>query len=656
MTASPSQSDESTRPHFEEDYLLRTIGPIAEDAGMALTELVANAWDAGASLVDLTIPSAVGGTLIVEDDGHGMTADQFRERWMMLGYDRLKRQGVEVEFPALRKGWRRFAYGRSGMGRHGLLCFADRYSVETWRDGQSLRVDIATPESSTPLGIENEVRARRDAQGTQISVAVQRRLPDAGQVRSLLAATFLHDPRFIVRVNGESVAGADLSDSIERIELEIDGGPPVVVRVVDATRDGRGASHAGLSFWVNGRRVGTPSWMIGDESVVNASGRFARRYAVIVQAGEGWLPEVDRHWQQFRRSVAVDSLHLAVRDYVLSAFEQLGKTVADETSEAALMRHREIFGRLSRIRRAEIAAFTRALVKATPAASQDVLSAAVLAAIRIERARGGSGLLDRLAALDDADIGGLQELLSQWSVCDALAVLEEIDQRMAVIATIERLSADPGADELRVLHPLVTQARWLFGPEFESAEYASNVSLRTAAEKVFGNRLPMDAFPNHRLRPDLIVLADATCSVVAREGLEPGDVTASKIRNVLIVELKRGRSTIVSDDLDQAMRYVRGFLDSGALDGSPYYSAFVVGHSIGFKSGRESDIKDGGVLHGHVRAVTYGQLIRSAHQRLFRLKERIPARYEEMTGADLSDRVMRAGAPSRVALIEPDGI
>jgi hypothetical protein len=32
---------------FEEDFLLRTLGPIVRYAEVALTELVANAWDAG---------------------------------------------------------------------------------------------------------------------------------------------------------------------------------------------------------------------------------------------------------------------------------------------------------------------------------------------------------------------------------------------------------------------------------------------------------------------------------------------------------------------------------------------------------------------------------------------------------------------------------
>ena len=46
---------------FEEDFLLRTLGPIANSSDIALTELVANAWDAGASKVDILVPKEYSG-------------------------------------------------------------------------------------------------------------------------------------------------------------------------------------------------------------------------------------------------------------------------------------------------------------------------------------------------------------------------------------------------------------------------------------------------------------------------------------------------------------------------------------------------------------------------------------------------------------------
>lgn len=40
---------------FEEDYLIRTLGALVHNPEVALTELVANAWDAGATTVDISI-------------------------------------------------------------------------------------------------------------------------------------------------------------------------------------------------------------------------------------------------------------------------------------------------------------------------------------------------------------------------------------------------------------------------------------------------------------------------------------------------------------------------------------------------------------------------------------------------------------------------
>lgn len=64
---------------FEDDYLLRELGQVAHVPQVALTELVANAWDAGATEVDLILPAEICGTLTITDDGHGMTPAQFKK-------------------------------------------------------------------------------------------------------------------------------------------------------------------------------------------------------------------------------------------------------------------------------------------------------------------------------------------------------------------------------------------------------------------------------------------------------------------------------------------------------------------------------------------------------------------------------------------------
>lgn len=78
---------------FEENYIFRNNRSITSNNDIALTEFVANAWDAGAHNVDITIPFEEHEKIVIEDDGTGMTDEEFRSRWMTLNYDRQKRQG-----------------------------------------------------------------------------------------------------------------------------------------------------------------------------------------------------------------------------------------------------------------------------------------------------------------------------------------------------------------------------------------------------------------------------------------------------------------------------------------------------------------------------------------------------------------------------------
>ena len=69
----------------------------------------------------------------------------------------------------------------------------------------------------------------------------------------------------------------------------------------------------------------------------------------------------------------------------------------------------------------------------------------------------------KLSQLTEEDITGLNTILNKWSVKDALTVLSEIDRRLSIIEAIRKLSKEKDTDELHVLHPLVTESRWLFG-------------------------------------------------------------------------------------------------------------------------------------------------------------------------------------------------
>ncbi|WP_449507231.1 ATP-binding protein [Enterobacter ludwigii] len=300
---------------FEEDYLLRELGQVAHVPQVALTELVANAWDAGASRVDLIIPSEAGGILTVTDNGHGMTSQQFRHRWMTLRYRREKHQGLNVEFPTARQGKPRKAYGRNGVGRHGLLCFADEYQVETWRDGILTKFVVGTESGASPFVIRSEHQSNREGSGTKLSVEVTRKLPDPDEIITVLSARFIHDPEFEIRVNGILRPFSEISGKVSELTLNLDSEHKATVIIIDSTQLNHSSIHQGIAFWVQKRLVGNPSWAIGQ--VINFDGRtrFARRYKVIVDT-EGFEEEVKSDWTGFRTSNIVNALYKATAEHI----------------------------------------------------------------------------------------------------------------------------------------------------------------------------------------------------------------------------------------------------------------------------------------------------------------------------------------------------
>lgn len=630
MTDQPIQNS-----MFEDDYLLRELGQVAHVPQVALTELVANAWDAGATRVDLVLPSEINGTLTMTDNGHGMTSPQFKKRWMTLRYDRQKHQGADVEFPAGKVARPRKAYGRNGVGRHGLLCFGDEYEVQTWREGTLTTFLVGTESGPSPFVLRSERVGKKKGSGTRLSVVVERKLPDAEEALTVLSARFVHDPEFEIRVNGVQRPFSEISGRVSEEALDIGEGRSAKVIVIDSTLLNHSSVHQGIAFWVQRRLVGTPSWTI--DQVVNFDGRtrFARRYKVIVDT-QGFEADVEPDWTAFRTTEAISDLYRATADHISKVALDLASEIVEAASEDALTQNRTDLAMLGQGARLEVAEFTKIIAQTHPTISPDFLATAVKAVIHLEKTKSGAALLQKLSALSSNDIDGLDRLLTEWTVKDALRVLDEIDNRIRVIETIRRLADDPNTDELHTLHPLILRSRWLFGPEFESQEYCSNVTLQTVAKQLFKNSEAR--FINERQRPDIVVLPEKTTwQMTGIESFDPIDPTLTQIQHILVIELKKGGFELTRKEVNQADGYVQDIAASGALSGRPFVCAWVVGQKI--SAGVERDKRLGSPEYGRVRAATFGSLVDTANARLLKLRSVLAERYMGSTTDDLLNRV-----------------
>lgn len=631
---------------FEEDYLLRELGQVAHVPQVALTELVANAWDAGASSVKVILPSEMGGTLTIEDNGHGMTPDQFKRRWMTLGYDRVRHQGVNVEFPPGGPARPRKAYGRNGVGRHGMLCFGDEYEVETWRDGVLSIFTVGTESGPSPFVLRREDSGARPGSGTKLSVQVARKLPNADEIQTVLAARFVHDPEFEVQVNGVARTVAEIEGKVSEEELSLSGGRSATVIVIDSTLLNHSSVHQGIAFWVQRRLVGTPSWSVGSLASFDGRTRFARRYKVIVDT-DGFNDQIERDWTGFLHTEPVRELYKTTAEHIERIAQELAVEVVEESTTDALAQNRSELTSLGRGARLEVAEFTKAIAQAHPTISPEFLSTAVKAVINLEKSKSGAALLQKLSTLPPDDVAGLDQLLDEWTIKDAMRVLDEIDGRLSVIETIRRISDDPETDELHTLHPLVLRSRWLFGPEFESEEFCSNATLQTVAKQMFQKAGAQ--FINERNRPDIVVLPDkVTLQLVGIEAFDPADSSVVEMQQVLLIELKKGGFKLTRNEVSQADGYVQDIAASGAISGVPYVSAWVVGQSIAAGVAKDKRVGDGDREFGRVRATTFGALVDTANRRMMKLRDALTIRYAEIPTDALIERVL--GMPAQAEL------
>jgi hypothetical protein len=609
---------------FEDDYLIRTLGNIARDPDYALTELVANAWDAGATAVQIRIPLEIGETIQISDNGHGMTREQFKQRWMKLGYNRERHQGKRVEFPAGVDG-HRLSYGRNGVGRHAMLCFCDSYTVKTKRDGEASEFEVRLASGKHPFVISSERFEEEQGHGTLIRGSVARNLPDADTIRETISARFIHDPRFRISVNGEVLALESHPGAEDPVTLTIPDCGPIEAIILDTQKSARTKQKQGFAFWVHGRLVGEPSWTLGNSTPIDARTIFGRRFTILIKA-DCLEAELTPDWSGFRKSEKRRHLYDILSDFALAKYREYSREKVDDTKRRVFEDNLTDIRTLSEPGKDEIVQFVESVVEREPTISSESLSTAVKAVINLQQTKSGQNLLKTLSSLPSDDIDALDRLLGEWSVQDALTVLDEIDRRIATIRAIELLSTRTETDELHTLHPLVTDARWLFGPEFDSKEYASNQSIRNAVNKVFKVTSSNDDYPNWRNRPDLVMLADSTLSAVGLEEIDLDNLVQT--RKLLLLELKKGSSTIGRNELHQAESYIDDIRDCGHISGAFFTDCFVIGDKVDKSVTLAKSLRDSNDLeHSRVRGVCYSTLTQTASKRLFKLKERLQERY-----------------------------
>jgi len=151
--------------HFDVSSGLKSVlgSELITDDEVAIFELVKNSFDAAAKNVDVYFDK---NTIIIADDGDGMTMADIRSKWLFVGYSAKREQNRKNDFRDTIETQRRYA-GSKGVGR-----------LSSDRLGQFVTL---------------QSRARKEAHGTVHRIKVDWSLFDADHLKHFEAIDVEHD-------------------------------------------------------------------------------------------------------------------------------------------------------------------------------------------------------------------------------------------------------------------------------------------------------------------------------------------------------------------------------------------------------------------------------------------------------------------------------
>jgi len=635
MTTKKKKQPSSTLALFDvpfvcaDRFLQDHAGQIITEPRTAILELIANAYDAGATEILIDWPDEKGQVLQVIDNGIGMTQDEFQKRWGKLCYDRMVEQGSHVLFPPEVKGLKRQAFGRSGKGRHAPFCFADSYEVVSRKGGNEFTVAVGLASvGNLPFEVRLVTQRKVSGHGTTIKLELQRHRVDVDELRQLIGSKFIVEPSLTIKVNGVTVELMSLEGRMTRV-LQLEGYGQVTIHFIDSIEHHRSAKLRGISWWVNSRRVGEPSWERLDEDGAYLDGRseHAKKFSFIATA-DFLTPGTDikADWSGFHATRVTEELRRLVHSHVIKEIDAQLHSTRRERKREAIKNSRELVGELPSISRKAIGSFIDEVQEKCPTMSDRDLSRTVEILAKLEQSRAGYDLLAQLAVCSSDDLDTWNNLMQQWTASNAEIVLDELDRRLKLISRMEGLVESPHADELHDLQPLFERGLWIFGPEYEAVDFRSNRGLTEIIGKFLGGA---DYKPPKK-RPDFVVLPETSIGAYCADAYDAsGEI--SGIRKVALLELKRGGFCVTQKESDQAREYAKDIRKGGNVSASTEIVAYVLGATI--EPGLER-VDYGNQLS--IIPMIYKTVLRKAHQRTFNLQKRLKeVQPEHLTDSDV---------------------
>ena len=604
---------------FDERFLEKYAGTkILNDPITAVIELIANAWDAGATIVEIYYPEENGDTFSVRDDGCGLSSGEFEKIWSTLYYNRLKNIGAYAIDLNSRLSKKRLAFGRNGVGRCAAFCFGQEYEVISRKKGIEIHYLVTSLDVSLPFKFNKVSEIPTDNVGTQIIVknALTRGM-ETENLRSEIGMRFLADPEFRILLQNKLITFDDIDkNNVEETSLEIDGCGTITIKIIDTQDTDKSTRHHGIAWRVNNRLVGDITWSKLSSSY-NVDGRRieSKRYSFLIFA-DALVQYVLPDWSGFdKESEIVKTVEKEVYMFIWKKLIELTKEQRQESFNNVKKTLSAEIKKMTPLKVEKWSEFIVETQEKCPSLSEKelVTIGSILANLEISSSK--YSLLDQLQDLTPDQLDDLDAILKTWSVDSAKIVLDELQTRLTLLSRLQETLDKIKADEVHELQPLFERGLWIFGPEYETIEYTSNRGMTRVIQDLFGVSIS-----GTRKRPDFVVLPKSSVGLYSypkydEEGAEIGT------DRLVIIELKAPGVPISANEIAQPYKYISELFDKGLLQRNiSRVMCFVIGDSIDDSENGETTKMNNTVI---IKPLLYDIVIKRAKSRLFNLFDKL---------------------------------
>ena len=544
-------------------------------------ELVANGWDANATKVEITIPDTPideqTSEIIISDDGIGMSDEEVREKYLIIGRDRRENKSDKTLPPHKRK-----IMGRKGIGKLSAFGIAKEIVVESVKDGivshfamnydellekaaeREIEFPPLAPTDSITVGTKITLRYITKFKNRRISIDIIRR----GLARRF--AVIGAQRNFEVVINGipispedrdlKSLLGKDMNGKpylweYDNKEIEPETGWTVSgwIGALNLTNPDIAGIDRGIVLMARGKLVQEPfdfnavvgqqlalSYLIGElhvefvDEVEDTIGTTRNSLVwdteantALMEWGKKEVNRIAREWAIKRRK---DNEQRLENNKLYREFQEQARKI-DKKRE---------FKRADRLVRQLI----RQAIDKNPTADVEQLEPMIQMFLDFWEFDTFLEMAEDLTGTGVEDPEKLLDLFREWEILEAKEMARVTEGRIKTIEKLQEL-IETNALEVPTLHDFLKEFPWVIDPRWTLVD-----------DEVTYSQLLRDKFPGDVLESDRRI--DFLC---VREGT-----------NLVVVEIKRPQSKVSRKEIDQIEEYVLFMKDYVKRTSDPDYS------------------------------------------------------------------------------------